>query len=132
MGNEQTPEGELSKIGEQYDGLSAALDKNMRLKDFFAQNPDFYVTTGYADPIYSWNPQTGIVEAAAGPGSTTAARGPQIDTETFLAKLAVSLFGQTREMACQIVVRPNTVEGTVSVGVVSFSANWDIGELCKE
>jgi hypothetical protein len=134
MSGQIPPIPDQRRMAEPPPELEAALARNAGMKDFFANNPDLYVTTGLGDPLYTWNPNTGDVEAAsaaADPGIMKSGWwGEQLDTDTFLRNLARNLFDQTKEMACQISVHPTTVEGTVSVGIVSFSANWDLGQLC--
>ena len=122
-------------LGVAYSELEEAVDKNAGMKDFFTSNPDLYVTTGLGDPLLTVNPNTGNVEAASAAADFAmwaAEPGNRLDTNTFLSNLAASLLDQTQKMTCLISVRPTTVEGTVSVGIVSFSANWDISKLCTE
>jgi hypothetical protein len=65
------------------------------------------------------------------PASVAVFTGQRLDTDQFLRNLGEQILEHSRRMSCQMHFRPQTVQGSVSVGVVAFSASWDTKEFCS-
>ena len=119
-----------------------AVKTNLGMKDYMTKHPETEVLVGSGKTYYGmkgdqiqtagYEAQPAFTYAGAQPaGFLEQVFGNKLDKGVFLASLASDLLEQVKTLSCGVGVVPETVEGSVNLGIISFTATWDTQKLCK-
>jgi len=130
------------------EALKLAVEGNMGMKDLFNEYPNARLIAGKEDAYFSVGMEQGgtaVYDGTIGYGGHTEFPGwggktiflaqaealKALPKSKFLNNLAKELFNHAKTIACGLSVRPDAIEGSADLGVIEFSAKWEMKNLCK-
>lgn len=152
-----TPEGEIvyyirdpsiqaqtERTGEQLKHeFESAVRENIGMQEFVEENPDVYLAVGEGGIIYGMTgmevqqrtfdaKRFALGQPLYEPAGLSQIVDVVLDPAAVLSTLADRLLEHATLLTCSMRVRPSSIEGGASVGgAISFSASWNVAELCE-